>query len=988
MNFNHDSGSITSILTIDTTVAPPLGGSNTLQIIGTGGLALPSGTSAQRPAGVPAGTQRWNSETSKVEVYNGSTWDVDGGGTVTSVAVASDSGTALTVTGSPITGSGTITIALSGELENFSNISASADGPVVRLDDGTYVAREFVAASGSAVIITNGDGQGGNPTFSLDAQLENIADVTTTGFLFINGGTDSAVTKTFNFTGDLVATEDANVITVNYVASGAVAGLDAVAGNGILVQTAEDTYAARSIEGTAGNIVVTNGDGVAGNPIINLATVTQAATGTFSKVTLDGFGRVTGNTAVVASDITSLVDDVYLNVSGDTMEGNIAMDNNKIVGLGAPTAGTDAANKNYVDAMVAGLSWKQAVRAATTGDVVLAPAPATVDGVTLVSGDRVLVRAQNTAAQNGIYTFDGTNLVRSDDMNEAAEFSAATVFVQEGTTLADTGWTQTAEVVTVGTTSVSFVQFTGSGTYAAGLGLSLDGNTFNVNFGAGISQLPSDEVGIDILNPTAGALRLQLGGVDSTDGDAKLTLLLKAAGGLTQDADGLYIPASGVTNAMLANSSITVTGTSGSDATALGESLAIVGAGAMSTAVTADTVTISVANATETTVGVASFAAADFTVTAGEVTLDAKGINWLTDVETSALADGDLLVYNATNSRFENVAQSTIVPELALDDLTDVVITSPATGAVLRFDGTNWIDEVLSIQEADAGLTNLAELATTGIVVASAADTFVTRSLVAGTGISITNEDGVAGNITIANTGVTSVALSLPSIFDVTGSPVTTTGTLTGALAVQPANTVFAGPTTGADAAPTFRALVPADVGLTLYKENGVSPTAGTATGNNSIALGSASDAALTGEIAHASGSFAANGDAQSFEVVLRNATTDATATELFLDGSAARAVMANNTAWTFTVQVVGLRADGGAAAGYRFDGVALRGANAAATSFVGSPSKNILGETNAGYDATVTADTTNGALAVTVTGAAATSMRWVATIRATQVKF
>jgi hypothetical protein len=96
------------------------------------------------------------------------------------------------------------------------------------------------------------------------------------------------------------------------------------------------------------------------------------------------------------------------------------------------------------------------------------------------------------------------------------------------------------------------------------------------------------------------------------------------------------------------------------------------------------------------------------------------------------------------------------------------------------------------------------------LYIGSTGSSVVAASLTAGTGISVTNG---AGTITVANTGVTSVALSLPvSIFSVSGTPVTTTGTLTGTLATQTANTIFAGATSGGAATPAFRALVAADI--------------------------------------------------------------------------------------------------------------------------------------------------------------------------------
>jgi len=961
MNFNHDTGAVTSILTIDTTVAPPLGGSQTLQIIGNGGLALPSGTEAQRPNGVPAGTQRWSTTLNAMEVFDGTAWVADEGGTVTSVTVES-ANNALVVTNGTVTGAGTITLTLDSELLNFSQIDPQADGPVVRLDDGTYVAREFIGTA--PVTVTNGDGVAGNPTISVNAELTGLAALDAVGLVYRTGA-GAYTEKTLAVSGDLTLDHTGDTLTLGYEASGNAAGLDAMTGEGIVVRTNDGldeqaiTYASRAIEGTSGNVVVTNGAMVAGNAVVDLAEVTQGATGSFLKVTLDGFGRVTGNTAVVASDITGLVDSTYVNVSGDTMSGNLSFGGTAtVIGLTTPQNANDAATKGYVDSLAGGLSWQEPVASVTAG----APTGP------YVVGERYL----NTV-DSKVYTATATDTLD------------AGVAPADGWALFDSA-TETGYVYS----GSAWVQFTGAGQIVAGNGLSKDGNTINVNLGAGIAQLPSDEVGIDVY--TGSALFLTVNGADAST-DTAAQLALRVGAGITQNGtNGIFIDTGDVTNAMLANSTFSVTGNAGNGTVALGGSLAVNGAGALSTAYDTGVITISAADASTTVKGVASFNTDQFSVTAGAVSLAADLEDLLNvDMTTAAKADGDLITWDATAGKWVPISQNAVAPDLALDDLTDVVITSATSGDVVYFNGTNWVNgakgSASGVQAYDAGLDSLAALATTGIVMATAADTFTTYTLVPSTGISLTPDVG-ARTITVANTGVTSVGLDLPSIFTVSGSPVTTTGTLTGELATQAANMVFAGPATGVDAAPTFRALVPADVGLTLYKENGVSQVAPSATGNNAVALGSASAAALTGELAHASGYFAASGDAQGFELVLRNATSDATATELFLNGTDARATLANNTAWTFTVQVIGLKADGTAAAGYRFDGVALRGANAAATSFIGTPSKNILGETSSTWDAVVSADTTNGALAVTVTGAAATSIRWVATVRGTQVKF
>lgn len=160
-----------------------------------------------------------------------------------------------------------------------------------------------------------------------------------------------------------------------------------------------------------------------------------------------------------------------------------------ISNVASPSAATDAVNKSYVDNLVNGLTWKQSVRAATTANVttLAGGAPNTVDGVTLAANDRVLVKNQTTTNQNGIYTVTtvGTGAngtwARSTDMDAAAEFPNAAVYVAEGTTQADTQWVVTTNApVTVGTTAITWAQAGGGTTYTAGNGLSLASTTFSV----------------------------------------------------------------------------------------------------------------------------------------------------------------------------------------------------------------------------------------------------------------------------------------------------------------------------------------------------------------------------------------------------------------------------------------------------------------------------------------------------------------------------
>lgn len=132
----------------------------------------------------------------------------------------------------------------------------------------------------------------------------------------------------------------------------------------------------------------------------------------------------------------------------------------KIVNLPSPTADGDAANKAYVDSAVEGLAWKDSCRVATQANTNLASPGATLDGITMASGDRVLVRAQTAAAENGIYVWNGAAvaMTRSLDANTAAELEQAVVTVEEGTSAGVT-FRQGVVNFTLGTTSITWSTF-------------------------------------------------------------------------------------------------------------------------------------------------------------------------------------------------------------------------------------------------------------------------------------------------------------------------------------------------------------------------------------------------------------------------------------------------------------------------------------------------------------------------------------------------
>lgn len=142
---------------------------------------------------------------------------------------------------------------------------------------------------------------------------------------------------------------------------------------------------------------------------------------------------------------------------------DLDMQGNKVSGLATPSLATDAATKGYIDTLLAGLNVKQNVRATTTANITLSGTQS-IDGVSVVAGDRVLVKDQTTGSENGIYTVAAGAWSRATDADLAAEVSGMVVFVNEGGTQADTSWKLiTDDPITLGTTSLSFGKWYGSG---------------------------------------------------------------------------------------------------------------------------------------------------------------------------------------------------------------------------------------------------------------------------------------------------------------------------------------------------------------------------------------------------------------------------------------------------------------------------------------------------------------------------------------------
>lgn len=218
--------------------------------------------------------------------------------------------------------------------------------------------------------------------------------------------------------------------------------------------------------------------------------------------------------AVEASaDVT---DDANVRSALAAATADIAFNSKKLTSLGAPTASTDAATKSYVDAAIEGLDVKDSVRCTTTSSIAdLSAGPLTIDGVTLVAGDRVLVKdtASNDgiesldAKRNGIYTVgtiggDSGAWTRSDDADASSEVNSGMfTWIEEGSTNSDSGWVLTTDgTITLDTTGLTYSQFSGAGQITAGAGMTKSGNTMDlIANGDGSITVNTDDLQVGIL---------------------------------------------------------------------------------------------------------------------------------------------------------------------------------------------------------------------------------------------------------------------------------------------------------------------------------------------------------------------------------------------------------------------------------------------------------------------------------------------------------
>ena len=591
-------------------------GTGYVQLVGTNGVVLPVGTTAQRGPTVQ-GTIRYNTDTSSFEGYSGTTWGSLGG--VRSV----DGLTFISPESAPGESDDTLTFVTNGTTAmsldvdsldiatkittvniNATTASTSTTTGALVVDGGMGVAGEmFVggaisAQSASFASINNTPIGNTTPSTGAFTSLSTTGNTTIGGTLGVTGATTLAalgattgsfsstlaVTGTSTFTGAITANGGIGAASASITNNATVGGTFGVTGattlsstlavtgdttltgdlavNGGDITTTATTATlfnanatSLSIGGAAttltlgattgtttirsGTVAVTNNATVGGTlGVTGVATLSSNATvggtlgvtgattlsstlGVTGATTLSSTLGVTGNStftgSVIANGGVTAATAVNITAGGSNTNvnlvpqgtGTVDVANKRITSVAEPTQSSDAATKNYVDAVKTGLKVKDAVRAATTANLTATyangssgvgatltnsgtQAAFTIDSIVLTVGQRVLVKDQSTAFQNGIYTVTTvgsvstnwvlTRAIDNDDNSTVLEIEGGDFcFVQEGTVNADNGFVVTTNgAITIGTTGIDYVQFSGAGQITAGDGLTKTGNTLNV----------------------------------------------------------------------------------------------------------------------------------------------------------------------------------------------------------------------------------------------------------------------------------------------------------------------------------------------------------------------------------------------------------------------------------------------------------------------------------------------------------------------------
>tara|TARA_B100000424_G_scaffold67817_2_gene50286 strand:+ start:14646 stop:16538 length:1893 start_codon:yes stop_codon:yes gene_type:complete len=373
-----------------------------------------------------------------------------------------------------LTASSALTADSNSSIDKVQIGNAAAAGGILELREGTNNGSNYIQIAAPAAVTTNTtftlpDGDGNDGQFLKTDGSGQLGFDTVVSSLTL--AADSGSSDTIN-TGETLTFEGGE-------------GIDTTVADNKITIAGED--ASDSNKGIASFV---SADFSVASGAVSLSTTPS----TFAQLNIDNL-RLDGNT-----------------LSSQDADGNIVLDPNgtgvvdvntsRIINVTDPSGAQDAATKAYVDATVNGLDVKGSVVAASTGNGVLSGAYRngdSLDGVTLSTGDRILLKDQTTGSENGIYTVNASGApTRATDFDSSSDASPGSfVFVEQGTTNGDNGFVLTNNSVTLGSTALTFVQFSGAGQITAGDGLTKNGNTINVEVGNGL-DVAADEISVDL----------------------------------------------------------------------------------------------------------------------------------------------------------------------------------------------------------------------------------------------------------------------------------------------------------------------------------------------------------------------------------------------------------------------------------------------------------------------------------------------------------
>jgi hypothetical protein len=213
-----------------------------------------------------------------------------------------------------------------------------------------------------------------------------------------------------------------------------------------------------------------------------------------------------------------------------------------------PVNANDLVNKAYADNLAAGLKWKSSVKALADSDITLS-GEQTIDGIALVSGNRVAVIGQSTASENGIYVVDSGAWSRSSDADQGVELVSAAFFIEEGTSYGDSAWVcVTNSPITLGSTALAFNQFAGGGAVIGGAGLLKTGNTLDIQAADNSMTINADSIEVKInasgaieVSPSGLAVKIEATNPSLQISSNELGVKLDASGAITTGASGIKV---------------------------------------------------------------------------------------------------------------------------------------------------------------------------------------------------------------------------------------------------------------------------------------------------------------------------------------------------------------------------------------------------------------------------------------------------------------